>query len=103
MKVTNYHCGEAPTETYGDMLDKNNIKYKLIEDIKIYPLDGMYGGHTYNLYKYTRKNGDKVVACVTGINLGDECDREVILITLDDNEEYNIDKIKNTIICFNKK
>lgn len=102
MKILNvsYFDGEMK-----ESLKRNNVKYEDLGTIKPYKLStgalfGITGGTEYELLRYTRKNGDKVIAAVTFYSsLDGDYTEEIILF--EDEGIINIKEIENEIVKYN--
>lgn len=102
MKIlkTMYYDGEME-----ESLKRNNVKYEDLGIVKPYRLStgslfGVAGGTEYKLLRYTRKNGDKVIAAVTFYSsLDGDYTEEIILF---ENERIvNIEEIEKEIVKYN--
>ena len=102
MKIlkTMYYDGEME-----ESLKRNNVKYEDLGTIKPYKLStgalfGVAGGTEYKLLRYTRKNGDKVIAAVTFYSsLDGDYTEEIILFK--DEGIVNIEEIEKEIVKYN--
>lgn len=102
MKIlkTMYFDGEME-----ESLKRNNVKYENLGIVKPYRLStgslfGVAGGTEYKLLRYTRKNGDKVIAAVTYYcSLDGDYEEEIILF--EDEGEIDIEEIEKEIVKYN--
>lgn len=102
MKIlkTMYYDGEIE-----ESLKRNNVKYEDLGTIKPYKLStgalfGVAGGTEYKLLRYSRKNGDKVIAAVTFYSsLDGDYEEEIILF--EDEGEIDIEEIEKEIVKYN--
>lgn len=102
MKIlkTMYFDGEME-----ESLKRNNVKYEDLGTIKPYKLStgalfGVAGGTEYKLLRYSRKNGDKVIAAVTFYSsLDGDYEEEIILF--EDEGEIDIEEIEKEIVKYN--
>lgn len=102
MKIlkTMYFDGEME-----ESLKRNNVKYEDLGTIKPYKLStgalfGVAGGTEYKLLRYSRKNGDKVIAAVTFYSsLDGDYTEEIILF--EDEGIVNIEEIEKEIVKYN--
>ena len=102
MKIlkTMYYDGEME-----ESLKRNNVKYEDLGTIKPYKLStgalfGVAGGTEYKLLRYTRKNGDKVIAAVTFYSSMDGDYTEEIILFKDEGI-VNIEEIEKEIVKYN--
>ena len=88
-----------------ESLKRNNVKYEDLGTIKPYKLStgalfGVAGGTEYKLLRYSRKNGDKVIAAVTFYSsLDGDYEEEIILF--EDEGEIDIEEIEKEIVKYN--
>lgn len=88
-----------------ESLKRNNVKYENLGIVKPYRLStgslfGVAGGTEYKLLRYTRKNGDKVIAAVTFYSsLDGDYTEEIILFK--DEGIVNIEEIEKEIVKYN--
>ena len=102
MKILNVTYFDGEME---ESLKKNNVKYDNLGIIKPYKLStgalfGIAGGTEYKLLRYTRKNGDKVIAAITFYSsLDGDYTEEIILF--EDKGTVNIENIEKAIVEYN--
>ena len=88
-----------------ESLKRNNVIYEKLGVAKPYALStgilfGIKGGTEYELFRYTRRNGEKVIAAVTYYSsLEGDYSEEILLFK--DEGTVNIEEIEKEIIKYN--